>query len=47
MFTEGIKQPYPAFNPYTKARYPGGEIVRQGGPKRGYGDKWKLGGNQI
>ena len=33
MFTEGIKHPYPAFNPYTKARYPGGEIVRQGGPK--------------
>jgi len=35
IFTEGIKQPYPAFNPYTKGRYPGGEIVRQGGPKWG------------
>jgi len=29
MFKEVIKQPYPAFNPYTKARYPGREIVRQ------------------
>jgi hypothetical protein len=37
MFKEVIKQPYPAFNPYTKARYPGGEIARQGGPEGGIG----------
>ena len=36
-FIQGIKHPYPAFHPYSKGRYPGGEIVRQGGPKQGIG----------
>ena len=37
IFTEGIKQHVRPFYPLRKERYPGGEIVRQGGPKQGIG----------
>ena len=36
MFTEGIKQHVRPFYPLRKERYPGGEIVRQGGPGGGF-----------
>jgi hypothetical protein len=35
IFTEGIKQPVRPFYLLCKGRYPGGEIVRQGGPEGG------------
>ena len=37
MFTEGIKKTVRPFYPLCKGRYPGGEIVRQGGPEGGIG----------
>ena len=36
MFTEGIKKTVRPFYPLCKGRYPGGEIVRQGGPGGGF-----------
>jgi hypothetical protein len=34
-FIQGIKHPFQHFNPKGKGRFPGGEIVRQEGPKQG------------